>query len=63
MLKYIGNTEKMAKMLMQSDSLERLRIKGYEHGIVYCLYRIAKESGIVDILKKHFHLKRGMVWL
>lgn len=54
MLKYIGTTEKMTSMLMQSDSLEELRITSWEHGSVYCLYRIAQESGIVDILKNHF---------
>lgn len=53
-LKYIGTTEKMASMLMQSDSLDELRIMSYEHGNVYCLYRIAQESGIANILKNHF---------
>ncbi|OGF58672.1 MAG: hypothetical protein A2Y62_03980, partial [Candidatus Fischerbacteria bacterium RBG_13_37_8] len=61
-LKYIGTTEKMVSMLMELDSLDELRIMSYEHGNVYCLHRIAQESGIAGILKSHFssQMRDGM---
>ena len=52
-LKYIGKTEKLIKMLMGKDALGRIKVKSFMYGSVYGLLKVSEELGLLEIYEKY----------
>lgn len=57
-LKYLGNTEKLVKILTKGEGFGKVKIKSFSYGAVYGLLRMAEEIGLMEIYKKNLSEQR-----
>jgi len=57
-LKYIGKTERLIKMLMGKAAFGRIRVKSFMYGSIYGFLKVSEEIGLLEIYEKYLPVQK-----
>lgn len=57
-LRYIGKTERLIKMLMEKDGFGRIKVKSFMCGSIYTLLKVSEEIGLLEISQRYLSVYR-----